>query len=448
MNIMTIKKRSRLGFTLVELIVVIAILAILAGVAIPVYSGYIKKANEAADLQLLEATNAAFAAACLENGLDSKFVVAAKLLQVDDNEKKIGGVEILGVDTRYVKLGASGVSDGFAMLGAHTAQLTSLSDLSDKVNTAFRTRYFKGNENAEFKFYESVDAIVFSGGAFTAAKMTLTQTTYTAEQVEALVETYQQSSFSEMQPIELAETVDTLADALGNKDFANIFGTLASIGADSYSEFLNGLGLVTNPSDAGFDATALANATALYVAEVASQTDAATMTGRIQATLNHLGDPSTGILGEDGKVIPGTSSTTILTALMQSGEDPIVMAAMLYGMSTAYLASGQASESAMAYDAPVTGLTSLVNFVANAATDNTEKVNLGTEDEPNMQGRFNSYMFYTGTGATDISGYMSALQLVDAYTEDGSLDLSQSSLFESPEIMAILYQLLGSTSNP
>lgn len=42
------------GFTLVELIVVIAILAILAAVAIPAYSGYISKANEAADYQLLD----------------------------------------------------------------------------------------------------------------------------------------------------------------------------------------------------------------------------------------------------------------------------------------------------------------------------------------------------------------------------------------------------------
>ena len=56
------------GFTLVELIVVIAILGILAGIAIPVYSGYIKKAGEAADNTLLSAVNTAYAAACMENG--------------------------------------------------------------------------------------------------------------------------------------------------------------------------------------------------------------------------------------------------------------------------------------------------------------------------------------------------------------------------------------------
>lgn len=51
--------KSNKGFTLVELIVVIAILAILAGIAVPAYTGYIEKAEQSADLQVLGSVNTA-----------------------------------------------------------------------------------------------------------------------------------------------------------------------------------------------------------------------------------------------------------------------------------------------------------------------------------------------------------------------------------------------------
>ena len=62
------------GFSLVELIVVIAIMAILVGVAVPVYTSYISKANAAKDEQLLGEINSAFMVAAIDNNIDfSKF---------------------------------------------------------------------------------------------------------------------------------------------------------------------------------------------------------------------------------------------------------------------------------------------------------------------------------------------------------------------------------------
>lgn len=50
------KKSTKKGFTLVELVIVIAVIAILAAVLIPTFSGVIERANISADLQTLTAS--------------------------------------------------------------------------------------------------------------------------------------------------------------------------------------------------------------------------------------------------------------------------------------------------------------------------------------------------------------------------------------------------------
>ncbi|NLO37435.1 MAG: prepilin-type N-terminal cleavage/methylation domain-containing protein [Clostridiaceae bacterium] len=68
----TPQTRRRNGFTLIELVVVIAILGILAGILIPTAGSLIRKANEQADISharlLLVATTIAFGSDKLGNG--------------------------------------------------------------------------------------------------------------------------------------------------------------------------------------------------------------------------------------------------------------------------------------------------------------------------------------------------------------------------------------------
>ncbi len=71
------KKLNKKGFTLAELLIVVAIIAVLVAIAIPVFTSQLEKSREATDLANIRAAYAEASAALLTNGSEQETATTA-----------------------------------------------------------------------------------------------------------------------------------------------------------------------------------------------------------------------------------------------------------------------------------------------------------------------------------------------------------------------------------
>ncbi len=261
------KNRSKKGFTLVELVVVIAVLAILAGVGTVAYRGYITKANEAHDLALLSAVNTAFQSAYTEKELSTYPKTAVATLEGSEGKLKL--TDLSATD----ESGAERISGFYDVF----------------------KKYFKGNEDALFKVYTGlkygIEPGVFSGilpkgemalnngmkiksvdngttTTFTVTDGSGKQYTYTLQDDD--METFNGSTFGKnMEMSSLMGEVDNVVQALkGVVGDSNIESLKEMIGGDEYLKTL-GVTKENYPDDDAYK-EAVTNAVVMHVAEASA----------------------------------------------------------------------------------------------------------------------------------------------------------------------------------
>lgn len=273
---------DKAGFTLVELIVVIAIMGILAGVGTVGYGGYVKRTNEGLDETLYQS-----------------------ILYAGE----IGKYENPGVTGRVIVTKTGATVDAVGAGGNKTVVEKWLSDA------------FGANWATTVKYHTDK----YANGTYGTIALPSQSVTLTTEQ-QAQLEKFTQSNLNEHEK-ELADTANNLSNLfntgfLGSKTGAEAVNMLADQMSEAdFNQFKNYLQTKTGKTNFNdLTNTEIANATVLYVASKAKDMDAA----GVLSTLN-----------SDG----GNNVTGVFT---KYGKLP--SAALMYGTMTGYANSQYASE--------------------------------------------------------------------------------------------------------
>jgi len=115
-------KKNRKGFTLAELLIVVAIIAVLVAIAIPVFTNQLEKSREATDASNIRAAYAEIAASALTDPDTPQTATIEKKQTVDDwqsasSMKDIAGVAIDDINSTDDTVVSYSLDDGITIDG-------------------------------------------------------------------------------------------------------------------------------------------------------------------------------------------------------------------------------------------------------------------------------------------------------------------------------------------
>ena len=375
------KLRGSAGFTLVELIVVIAIIGILAGVGTVGYGGYIKRTNEGLDETLYR--NILYAG---EIGKYENPGVTGRVTVTKDSNATVAS------DSGNAAVVEKWLSDAFGSDWATTVK--------------YRTDKYAGNDK--------YNTIILPG---VNVQLTAAQ--------QARVDQINGSNFAD-NTVEIANTINSLFKAFSThagKDSptdvpAAIKLALGDKTYNAYKTFMQERGYDIEKSKDQLtdeEVTAIGNLTALYVANKVGNVNSDTALNKMQELFR-------------------TSENELDNTVAIGGGDGFVGSALAYGMATGFMNSSFVNEEQRAQ------LKKEADKVTGFTTMGTYLTQVRGLDDKNHNSLMQQYLA-SEEGKKDLNACIATLGLINDF--NGKIDVKVDDVYKSDSTLGLLQGILN-----